>query len=180
MPQANPNPVPPDRTSDKIVNKTETEITAPCRGPMAAAQARPPSNRKMGNKFNADAMRPEYPTMNSGWTGTGCAIGISIVLDDSHDKGQPTKKLDFNRDAGTTGNLAMSMGDACVVKNMPPMMYPKEARMPANGPLNAKSSSAARLDGNDFRGVMHPNSPNCGDGSGTGNPILIFLILATK
>ena len=50
----------------------------------------------------------------------------------------------------------------------------------ANGPERAKSRSAALLDGNDLSFVIHPVSPKIGENNGNGNPILIFLLLATK
>jgi hypothetical protein len=107
-------------------------------------------------------------------------MGNIRVLDASQDTNQPIRKLDFITMAGTTGKLAMSAVDACAVKKMPPTRQAKETTVEANGPLRAKSRTAALFDGNDFSGVMHPNSPSCGEGSGVGNPILIPFIFATK
>jgi hypothetical protein len=107
-------------------------------------------------------------------------MGNIRVLDASQDTNEPIRKLDFITMAGTTGKLAMLTGDARAVKKIPLTRHAKETTVEANGPLRAKSRSAALFDGNDFSGVMHPNSPSCGEGSGTGNPILIPFIFATK
>jgi len=160
-----------------------TEITAPCRCPIAAKQARPPSSRKIGNIFKADDISPEVPTIKNGCIGIGCADGSIIVLGRKHDKIDPRKKLDFILATEITGNRAISKADALLVKKMPPKTNPRDRARDDIGPLKAKSRLAARFGGNDLRGVMHPKNGKeamCSEGMGTGGPIFIFLFLATK
>ena len=107
-------------------------------------------------------------------------MGKRRVLDARPEANQPIRKLDFIIMAGTKGKFAMLAGDARIVRKRPPTIQPKETIVAVSGPLSAKSRSAALFGGKDFNGVMHPNNPNCGDGSGTGNPILILLIFATR
>jgi hypothetical protein len=160
-----------------------TEITAPCLCPIAAKHARPPSSRKIGNRFKADDISPEVPTTKNGCIGIGCANGSIIVFGRRYDKIDPRRKLDFMLATGITGNRAMSKADALLVKKMPPNTKPSDNARAESGPLNAKSSKAALLGGNDLSGVMHPKNGKeaiCSEGMGTGGPIFIFLLLATK
>ena len=105
----NPNPVlSPDKVILNKNSNVDIETRDPCRGPKLAAHALPPSNRNIGSKFNADAIKPEYPTTKSGWTGIGCASGNIMILGAIHDKSEPIKKLDLSLMAGSTGKLAMA------------------------------------------------------------------------
>ena len=79
-----------------------------------------------------------------------------------------------------TGKVAIAAGAARLVSRIPPNKYAMETNEEAIGPLSAKSSKAVLVDGNDFNGVMQPKRPSCGEGKGTGYPILIFLSFATK
>lgn len=155
-------------------------MTAACRGPTAAEHALPPSNRKIGRKLRPHAIRPEYPTKKSGWTGIGWASGNIIALEAIQDVKVPARKLDLKIMAGSTGKLAKEAGEARTVRRRLAMMHPIEAIVVAKGPLRAKSNNAARLDGNDRMGVMQPNIPKANDGTGTGGPISIRRHLATK
>ena len=83
--------------------RVATDIAAPDREPMAAEQARPPSNRKIGSKFKPADTNPTNPTRKMGWRGIGCARGTISVLGASHDSNVPITKLDLSSAAGTTG-----------------------------------------------------------------------------
>ena len=153
---AKPRADPPVMDCDKRRSNAATEMIGVCRAPMAAAKALPPSRRKIGRRFNADATNPEYPTVKSGCIGTGCAAGSMIVLEAMQDSMDPTKKLDFSLAAVMNGNVDSAVVDAIVVILIPANMHAKDARIPAKGPESAKSNSDARLAGNDLSGVMHP------------------------
>mmetsp|Transcript_28743 Transcript_28743/g.38284 ORF Transcript_28743/g.38284 Transcript_28743/m.38284 type:complete len:86 (-) Transcript_28743:818-1075(-) len=79
----------------------ETNIAV--RLPSDAIHARPPSSLPMGSKFRADDTRPVKPTINAGWTGTGCDKGSIIIFGAIKDTIDPTAKLDLISTAGTTG-----------------------------------------------------------------------------
>jgi hypothetical protein len=180
-PQERPIPeLPDDKVRDSKKNSVATEVTIPCRDPKAAEQARPPSSRKIGKRFKADEMRPAYPTTKSGWTGIGWASGTINTLDANQDVNPPTTALDLNKAAGMNGKWAISAGDALALNRIPLTMQPREATTEVRGPLNAKSKRAARLEGKDRMGVMHPPRPNMKEGMGIGRPILIRRRLATK
>eukprot|EP00531_Pseudo-nitzschia_arenysensis_P019971 CAMPEP_0116154974 /NCGR_PEP_ID=MMETSP0329-20121206/22063_1 /TAXON_ID=697910 /ORGANISM="Pseudo-nitzschia arenysensis, Strain B593" /LENGTH=122 /DNA_ID=CAMNT_0003651983 /DNA_START=139 /DNA_END=508 /DNA_ORIENTATION=- len=114
---------------EMIHNIVKADITAPCRCPITAKQARPPSNRKMGNKLSAEVIIPNLPMTKSGCMGIGWANGSIMVLGNNHERINPTENL---------------------------WTMHREAANDAMGPLNAKSTKAARFGGKDRRGVMHP------------------------
>ena len=91
----------------------------------------------------------------------------------------PVKKLDFKSDTGTTGKLDNVDAEAWRVPYEPTIMSIIERTTAAIGPLRAKSSRAALLEGKDLSGVMHPKVPTWVEGSGSGGPILIPRIFAT-
>jgi len=76
-------------------NIVNAEMTAPCRCPKAAKHARPPSSRKIGNRFNADDIIPNLPITKRGCIGIGWASGSIMVLGSSHDRIEPRRKFDF-------------------------------------------------------------------------------------
>mmetsp|Transcript_23402 Transcript_23402/g.66282 ORF Transcript_23402/g.66282 Transcript_23402/m.66282 type:complete len:262 (-) Transcript_23402:218-1003(-) len=173
--QVNANPEPSDNAVDSSSSNVAAEMTPPCRSPIAAPDARPPSKRKMGRKLRADDINPAKPTTKSGWMGTGCAAGTSMALGANQESIVPTKKLDFNKIPGKTGNREMVSTDARTLPKIPSSMQAIETADEAAGPTRAMSNNEARLSGNDRSGVMQPNIPKCVDGTGVGRPIRIFL-----
>jgi hypothetical protein len=88
--------------------------------------------------------------------GTGCANGSIMVFGASQERMDPRRKLDFIDATDMTGNLAICSCDARTVNIVPNITSPNETVMADNGPLNAKSSNAARFFGNERSGVIHP------------------------
>ena len=105
----NPNPVlSPDNVILNKNSSVDIETSDPWRGPKLAAHARPPSNLNIGSKFKEDAIKPEYPTTKSGWTGIGCASGNIMIFGAIHDNKEPIRKLDLSLMAGSTGKFVMA------------------------------------------------------------------------
>mmetsp|Transcript_11261 Transcript_11261/g.31158 ORF Transcript_11261/g.31158 Transcript_11261/m.31158 type:complete len:217 (+) Transcript_11261:556-1206(+) len=173
-------PEPSDSAVDNSNSNAAAEMAPFCRSPMAAEDARPPSRRKIGSRFSADDTRPENPTTNKGWIGTGCAAGNIMTLGASHDSREPTKRLDFSVTAGRTGNRSMAAPEARTLAKMPSRIHATDVMADAAGPTSARSSRAARFLGKDFSGVTQPNSPSCGEGMGMGLPSFILRSLAMK
>jgi len=161
-------------------SKVVADDTPVKRGPNNVATMRPPSKRKIGSRFKEEDISPANPDRNKGWTGIGCAVGsimsfgarvASIVL---------VSRLHLNKPTGTIGKVEIATLEARIVACMPPNIMSKDIAKPAIGPLKAKSNKLFRSEGKDRTGVMQPNVPNCGQGSGIGLPILIFRLLAAK
>lgn len=141
---------------EMIHSIVKADITAPCLCPMTAKHARPPSRRKIGNRFSADDIIPNLPITKSGCIGIGCASGSIIVFGSNHERIDPSKKFDFIACTDRKGNRAICPGDALLVSAIPPRTMSSEAAKAAIGPLRAKSTRAARFGGKDRSGVMHP------------------------
>ena len=141
---------------EMIHNIVKADITAPCRCPITAKQARPPSNRKMGNKLSAEVIIPNLPMTKSGCMGIGWANGSIMVLGNNHERIEPKRKFDFMACTDRKGNRVICPAVALLVSATPPRTMHREAANDAMGPLNAKSTKAARFGGKDRRGVMHP------------------------
>ena len=173
----------PERIKEINQRVVMAEITPPSCCPIAENAALPPSSRKTGSRFNADDINPDLPTMKNGCIGIGCANGSIIVLGKRHDKMDPRRKLDFIFATEMTGNLAISASHALLVNAMPLNTKPSDTARAVIGPLSAKSRRNALLGGKDFIGVMHPKNGKesmWSEGIGTGSPIFIFRLLATK
>ena len=90
----------------------------------------------------------------------------------------PTNKLDLKSAAGTVASVGSTSADEYIVNKTPTTRQRRETVKHARGPLSAKSSNDDLVSGKDRRGVILPNVPICKDGSGVGNPISIFSLLA--
>mmetsp|Transcript_3061 Transcript_3061/g.3512 ORF Transcript_3061/g.3512 Transcript_3061/m.3512 type:complete len:98 (-) Transcript_3061:537-830(-) len=79
--------------------------------PNIALHALPPSNRPMGNKFNAETINPANPIRNNGWMGIGCDSGNVMTFGANTLVNDPTRKLVLSNATGTVARVDMSAAD---------------------------------------------------------------------